>query len=93
MLYFSIILCIRQYFIIVTVYTIRDTDIPHDFLYYMFLPDVAIFRYIRSHNHLFLLVLLSPTLVSVYTLRVLCMYCFYVMPCVGNTLNIGYLKY
>jgi hypothetical protein len=27
--------------------------------YYMFRPDVAIFRYIRSHNHLFLFPLLS----------------------------------
>jgi hypothetical protein len=32
----------------------------HTFLlYYMFLPDGAIFRYIRSYNHLFLFLLLS----------------------------------
>jgi hypothetical protein len=30
------------------------------FPYYKFRPDVAIFRYIRTHNHLFLLLLLSP---------------------------------
>jgi hypothetical protein len=34
-------------------YTIRF------FPYYMFRPDVSIFRYIRSHSHLFLFLLLS----------------------------------
>jgi hypothetical protein len=42
----------------------------HFYMYYMFRPDVTIFSYIESHNHLFLFLLLSPTLVSVYTLGV-----------------------
>jgi hypothetical protein len=29
------------------------------YMYYMFRPDGAILRYIRSHNHLFLFLLLS----------------------------------
>jgi hypothetical protein len=33
----------------------------------MFQPDGAILRYIRTHKHLFLLLLLPPTLASVYT--------------------------
>jgi hypothetical protein len=35
-------------------YTIRF------YIYYMFRPDVAIFRYIRSHNYLFLYLYYSP---------------------------------
>jgi hypothetical protein len=59
-LYFSVILCIRKCFIIVSIYTICDIDTPYAFyIYYMFWPDVAIFRYSGSHNHVFLFVLLS----------------------------------
>jgi hypothetical protein len=46
-------------FTIVPVYAIRGTDIQYFFSYYMFRPDVAIFRYAGSHNHLFLFLLLS----------------------------------
>jgi hypothetical protein len=60
MLYFSVILCIRQRFITVTVYTLRGTNIPHVSLHYMFWPDGAIFRYIGVYNRLFLFLLLSP---------------------------------
>jgi hypothetical protein len=87
MLYVSVILCIRQCFIIVSVYTIHGTDILYIFLYYMFHLSGAIFRYIRSHSHLFLFLLL-PTLASVYTLGVRCMYGFYMMPCV-----VKFIKY
>jgi hypothetical protein len=49
MLYFSVILCIRQCFIIVSVYTIRGQIYHTFFLYYMFQPDGAMFRYIGHH--------------------------------------------
>jgi hypothetical protein len=50
----------RERFIIVSVYTIRGIDIPYVFyIYYMFRPDVAIFKYTGSYNHLFLFLLLS----------------------------------
>jgi hypothetical protein len=43
------------------VYTIRGTCIPYAFFpYYMFPTDGAILRYIRTHNHLFLLLLPPP---------------------------------
>jgi hypothetical protein len=85
-LYFGIILCIRQCFIVVSVYTIRGTDIPYVFLYYMFRPDGAIFRYIRSHNHLFLFLLLSLHW-PVFT-HWECVYVwFYVMPCAAKRIK------
>jgi hypothetical protein len=55
-MYFTFILCIRQYYI----YTILGTNIPHVSLHYMFWPDRAIFKYIGIYNRLFLFLLLSP---------------------------------
>jgi hypothetical protein len=43
----------------VPIYTIHGTDIPYVFSYYVFRPDRTILRYIRSHKHLFLFLLLS----------------------------------
>jgi hypothetical protein len=64
MLCFSLILRIRQCFIAVSVYTISGTDTPYVSPYCMFRPDVAILRYIRSHNHLFIFLLLSLLLTA-----------------------------
>jgi hypothetical protein len=74
MLYFSVILCIRQCFITVTVHTIRGTNIPHVSLHYMFRSDGAIFRYVGVLQSAVSLSATLPTLASVYTLGVSCMY-------------------
>jgi hypothetical protein len=47
-------------FIMVTVYTICGTNIPHVSLHDMFRPDGAIFRYIAVLQSPFLFLLLSP---------------------------------
>jgi hypothetical protein len=86
MLYFSLILCIRQCFITVTVYTIRGTNIPHVSLHYMFRPDGAIFRYIGVLQSPVSLSAALPALASVYTLGVRCMYglyCPFVVKCIA----------
>jgi hypothetical protein len=61
MLYFGVIFCIRKCFIIVFIYTIRGTDIQYHtfYIYYMFRPDMAIFRYIKFQTHLYLVQILS----------------------------------
>jgi hypothetical protein len=60
MLYFSVILCKRQCFIMVTVYTIHGTNIPHVFPHDIFWLDGAIFRYIGVLQSPFSFLLLSP---------------------------------
>jgi hypothetical protein len=63
--------------IIVTVYTIRGTNIPHVSLHYMFRPDEPIFRYIGVLQSPVFLSATLPTLASVYTLGVRGMYGLY----------------
>jgi hypothetical protein len=58
----------------VTVYTIRGKNILHVSLYDMFRPDGVIFRYIGVLQSPFSLSATLPTLTSVYTLGVRCMY-------------------
>jgi hypothetical protein len=60
MLYFSVILCKRQCFIMVTAYTIRGTNTSHVFPHNMFRPDGAIFRYTGVLQWPFSFLLLSP---------------------------------
>jgi hypothetical protein len=52
-------LCLRECYIIVSVYTICGTDIPYVFFYYMFRRDGATFRYIGLIITYFLFLLLS----------------------------------
>jgi hypothetical protein len=58
------------FIIMATIYTIRGTNTPHVFLHDMFRPDRAIFRYIWGLQSPFSVMILSPTLASVYTLGV-----------------------
>jgi hypothetical protein len=59
----------------------HGTNMPHVFLNYMFQSDGAIFRYIGVLQPPVSLSAALPTLASVYTLGVRCMYGLY-MPCV-----------
>jgi hypothetical protein len=87
MLYFSIILYKRQRF------THSVAQVYHTFPFTnMFRPDGAIFRYIRVLHSPFLFLLL-PTLASVYTLGVRCMYGLYMPFFLRNILLMGYLEY
>jgi hypothetical protein len=56
-MYSSVILCIIQGFIFVSVYTVRGTDIPYVFFFfsYMFRPDGAIFRWLWGLMYLWAL--------------------------------------
>jgi hypothetical protein len=91
MLYFSVILCIRQCFISVTVYTIRGTNIPHVSLHYMFQPDGAIFRYIGVLQSPVFLLLFSPHW-PVFIHWECVVYMFFICPVLRNVLLVGYLN-
>jgi hypothetical protein len=62
------------------------------YIYYMFRPDVAIFRYIRSQQSPVSFSATLPTLTSVFTLGVHYMYCFMWCHMFWNVLNVEYLK-
>jgi hypothetical protein len=74
MLYFSVILCIKQCFIIVSVYTTRGTDIPYVFTFTACFGLMGPSSDTLGLTITFSLSATPPTLASVYTLGVRGMY-------------------
>jgi hypothetical protein len=95
MLYFSVILCIRQRFIIVAVYirVIRGTDTPYVLTFTICFVLMWPSSLTLGLTIIYFLSWCSPQLASVYTSGVRYMYGFMWCPIFRNVLNVEHLKY